>query len=57
MVKKFLRDETGVTMVEYSLIAGLVSTVAITVLTVVGTFGVLPLINRVAGIVGSVAAP
>ena len=37
IVQKFVRDEEGVTAIEYGLIAALVSVVIITALTLVGT--------------------
>ncbi len=36
-IKSFLRDESGATAIEYGLIAGLVSVVAIGALTTLGT--------------------
>ena len=36
-MRRFLRDESGATAIEYGLIAGLISIVIITVLTSVGT--------------------
>ena len=37
MLKKFLRDESGATAIEYGLIAALISVVIITAVTTVGT--------------------
>ena len=37
MLKSFLIDESGATMIEYGLIAALVSVAAITALTLLGT--------------------
>ena len=37
MIKKFIKDESGATVIEYCLIAGLVSVVAITILIKVGS--------------------
>ena len=37
MIKRFFKEEEGVTMVEYCLIAALVSIVAIALITQVGT--------------------
>ena len=37
MIKKFIRDERGATVIEYVLIATLVSVVIITALTQIGT--------------------
>jgi len=36
-LKKFLRDESGATAIEYGLIAGLIAVVIITAVTTVGT--------------------
>jgi len=36
MIKTFLRDEEGVTLVEYGLLVGLISVVAIAAITQVG---------------------
>lgn len=36
MVKKFFKDESGATMIEYALLAALISIVAIVVITAVG---------------------
>ncbi len=36
-VRRFLRDESGATAIEYGLIAGLISIVIVSVLTSVGT--------------------
>ena len=36
MIKTFLRDEEGVTLVEYGLLVGLISVVAIAAITEVG---------------------
>ncbi|MCW2314521.1 pilus assembly protein Flp/PilA [Rhodoblastus acidophilus] len=36
-IKKFLRDESGATAIEYGLIAALISVVAIATFTTVGT--------------------
>lgn len=36
-IRKFLKDESGATAIEYGLIAALVSVVLITVLTTLGT--------------------
>ena len=36
MISKFLRDERGVTLVEYGLLVGLISVVAIAAITSVG---------------------
>ena len=37
LIKRFLRDESGATAIEYGLIAGLVGTVIITAVTSTGT--------------------
>jgi pilus assembly protein Flp/PilA len=37
LCRRFLRDESGATAIEYGLIAGLISVVIITVLTSVGS--------------------
>lgn len=37
LIKQFLTDEAGVTMVEYGLLAALISIVCIAILTTVGT--------------------
>ena len=37
MVKKFFKDESGATMIEYALLAALISIVAIITITAVGT--------------------
>jgi pilus assembly protein Flp/PilA len=37
MIKRFLKDESGVTMIEYGLIAALIGVVCIVVLTAIGT--------------------
>ena len=36
-IKRFVRDEEGVTMVEYGLLAALIAVVCIAAITVVGT--------------------
>jgi pilus assembly protein Flp/PilA len=36
MIRKFLKDESGVTMIEYGLIAALIGVVCIVVLTQIG---------------------
>jgi len=47
MLKAFLREEEGVTLVEYGLLVGLISIVAITAITSVGE-NVNALFNEVA---------
>ncbi len=37
MIKRFFKDESGATAIEYGLIAGLISVVIITVVTAIGT--------------------
>ena len=37
MIKKFIKDESGATAIEYGLIAGLISVVCITVWTSIGS--------------------
>ena len=37
MIRKFLKDESGVTMIEYGLIAALVGVACVVILTTVGT--------------------
>ena len=37
IVKRFAKDESGATAIEYGLIAGLISVVIITALTTIGT--------------------
>lgn len=37
LIKRFARDESGATAIEYGLIAALISVVIITVLTTIGT--------------------
>ena len=37
MFKRFAKDESGATAIEYGLIAGLISVIIITVLTSIGT--------------------
>jgi pilus assembly protein Flp/PilA len=52
LVSRFVRDESGVTAIEYGLIAGLISVVIITAATAVGT----QLAAVFTGIAGSLAA-
>ncbi len=37
MIKKFFKDESGATAIEYGLLAALISVVGITAMTLVGT--------------------
>ena len=37
MIKQFLRDESGATMVEYAILVALISVAAIAIIVVVGT--------------------
>jgi pilus assembly protein Flp/PilA len=52
LVSRFVRDESGVTAIEYGLIAGVISVVIITAATAVGT----QLANVFNGIAGLLAA-
>jgi pilus assembly protein Flp/PilA len=52
LLSRFLRDESGVTAIEYGLIAALISVVIITAAAAVGT----QLANVFNGIAGSLAA-
>ena len=51
-IKRFLKDEEGVTMIEYGLIAALIAVVVIGVLTTLGT-NLNTKFNSVATAVGS----
>jgi pilus assembly protein Flp/PilA len=53
LLVQFARDESGVTAIEYGLIAALISVVIITAAAAVGT----QLANVFNGIAGSLAAP
>lgn len=53
MLKAFLTDESGATMIEYGLIAALVSVAAIAALTFLGS-SLTTIFNNVAGILTSV---
>ncbi len=53
MLREFLNDESGATMIEYGLIAALVSVAAIAALTFLGT-SLTKIFNNVAAILTSV---
>lgn len=55
LIKKFIRDEDGVTAIEYGLIAALIAVVIIGATTVVGT-SVCATFNSVATALGGAAA-
>ena len=54
-IDSFVRDEEGVTAIEYGLIAALIAIVIIAGATLLGT-NLNALFNRIAGIIGPLAA-
>lgn len=51
LIKKFVRDESGATAIEYGLIAGLISVVIIGAVALLGG-GLLGTFNEIAGALG-----
>jgi len=56
MIRKFLRDESGVTMIEYGLIAALVGVACVVILTTVGQ-DLNALFTRVSTDLGTATTP
>ena len=54
-VSRFLQDQEGVTLIEYALLAGLLSIVAVALLPLIGT-SILTLYQRVSTQLAAVAA-
>lgn len=55
MLKAFLTDESGATMIEYGLIAAMISIAAISILTLVGD-GLVGIFQKVSDVLTTAAA-